>query len=118
MEEFGAPVFDQLRARGGPVTVEHRLYPRGEIDLAVAPQLRQEWLVEIAENEPDLLILDLADVTFLDAQGLALIATMHNRQAEQGHRLVLTNVSPLLRRILRATRLRNLVRIVDAERLG
>jgi stage II sporulation protein AA (anti-sigma F factor antagonist) len=100
------------------VSTEHRLYPHGEIDLAVAPQLRQEWLAEIVEHEPDLLILDLADVTFLDAQGLALIATMHNRQSERGHRLVLTNVSPLLRRILRATRLRNLVRIVDAERLG
>ena len=100
------------------MTAEHRLYPQGEIDLAVAPRLLEECLAEIGEHEPDLLVLDLADVTFLDAQGLSLIATLHNRQAERGHRVVLTNVSPLLRRILRATRLRNLVRIVDSERLG
>jgi stage II sporulation protein AA (anti-sigma F factor antagonist) len=100
------------------VTFEHRLHPRGEIDVAVAPGLLDEWLAEIGEYEPELLVVDLADVTFLDAQGLALLATLHKRQSEQGHKVVLTNVSPLLRRILRSTRLRNLVRIVDAERLG
>ncbi len=100
------------------MTVEHRLHPRGEVDLAVAPQLLEEWLAEIAEHEPELLIVDLVEVTFLDAQGLALLATLHRRQSEQGHKVVLTNVSPLLRRILRSTRLRNLVRIVDAERLA
>src|SRR4051794_22240941 len=97
---------------------EHRFHPQGDLDLATAPALLTLWLAEIDEHRPRLLVIDLADVTFLDAQGLAAIATMHRRQAEDGHQVVLTNVSPLLRRVMRSTRLRNLVRIVDAERLA
>ena len=97
---------------------DHWVRPQGEIDLATAPVLLAQYLAEIGEHQPRQLVIDLADVTFLDAQGLGMIATLHRRQAEDGHQVVLTNVSPLLRRALRGTRLRNLVRVVDAERLG
>lgn len=97
---------------------DHRVHPRGDIDLARAPVLLEQWLAEIDEHRPRQLVIDLADVTFLDAQGLGLIAALHRRQAEDGHQLVLTNVSPVIRRVLRGTRLRNLVRIVDAQRLA
>jgi anti-anti-sigma factor len=100
------------------VVDEHRVVPQGDVDLATAPALLEAWLAEIDEHRPRLLVIDLADVTRLDAQGLGLIATLHGRQARDGHQVVLTNVSPLLRRALRGTRLRNLVRVVDAERLG
>ena len=63
----------------------------GEIDVATSPEL-QEILVELIGNGPELLIVNLTDVSFIDSSGLGVLvgALKHVRAAGGDLRLVVT----------------------------
>jgi anti-sigma B factor antagonist len=50
-------------------------------------------------------VVDMSDVESIDAAGLGMITAMHLRCERSGLRLVLTNCSPEIRRVLAVTRL-------------
>jgi anti-sigma B factor antagonist len=66
--------------RGGAVVV-HLV---GELDLYNAPEVR-EALLEVCADPPDRLVVDLADVDFIDSTGLGVLiearTKLPNRQA-------------------------------------
>jgi anti-sigma B factor antagonist len=91
-----------MRLRSGPVSSRHRLRSGrlscrrarldgfvivavcGEIDLYTAPAFRNEMLAAIGGDSPQL-IVDLTDVTFMDASGLtALVDALHHARASGG----------------------------------
>jgi anti-sigma B factor antagonist len=57
---------------------------QGELDLAVAPQLRSR-LGNLIADADGAILLDLADVTFIDSTGLCAILTA-NRELDERHR--------------------------------
>jgi anti-anti-sigma factor len=70
----------------------------GEIDLAVAPGLKdsgQELAVAVA---PGRLEIDLADVTFIDSSGLGALISLRNSARQCGAHLVLVRLSPAVER--------------------
>lgn len=73
----------------------------GELDLTVRSALREQ-LAEIAENKPDVLVIDLAAVTFLDC-GTAVMMTQVSRILASGRKPVLRDVRPQVRRLLELT---------------
>jgi anti-sigma B factor antagonist len=77
--------------------------PEGDLDLATVPAVSQEWLSLIEDFQPDLLVIDLGAVTFLDSTALTAIVIAYKRQREHGGRLVVTNASPLVARAFRLT---------------
>ena len=74
----------------------------GEIDLSTVGDLESE-LRETVEAAPELLVLDLREVTFLDSSGLRLLLRLHGRQTERGDRLVIVQGARRVARVLELT---------------
>ncbi len=75
---------------------------RGEIDVATSPELH-EHLVDLIRSEPELLIVNLTDVSFIDSTGLGvLVGAVRDMRAGGGDlRLVVTQ--PTIVRLLELT---------------
>jgi anti-anti-sigma factor len=82
------------------VAGEYVLRPAGELDFMRAQRLRPQWLAALAEHEPHTLLVDLSEVTFLDSGGLGLLVAAYNDLKQRDAALVLTNLSPRIRKVL------------------
>ena len=85
---------------------EHRVLVKvcGEVDLLTAPALSE---VLSATNSE--VVVDLAQVTFMDAQGLGVLVEACTRAEGHGDRLVVVNASPMARRLFEVTGLEHLL---------
>jgi anti-anti-sigma factor len=81
---------------------------RGEVDLDTAPKLRAVVQAVIDLGHPEV-VLDLADVSFMGAQGLGIIAAGSSRLRERGGQLTLRSPSRTVLRILDITGLDQVV---------
>jgi anti-anti-sigma factor len=72
---------------------------RGELDLASVPLLEQA----VAAFDARDVIIDCADLTFIDSSGLDAIVRMLDRRRERGGSLMLRNTSPHVRLVLKIT---------------
>ena len=71
----------------------------GELDLAGAPMLAGE--IERAERKaPQILVLDLENLQFVDSAGLRVMLAAHQRAAERGAEFALTPGTPQVQRLL------------------
>src|SRR3954451_4816515 len=59
----------------------------GEVDIAVAAPLTDSWYRVAEHGEHEVIEIDLREVTFMDARGLALLVGMLNRQERHGGQL-------------------------------
>ncbi len=85
-------------ARSGAVVLELA----GELDLAVGPRLRT--LVDEAMAErPPLVVLDVAEVAFMDSSVQREFLRAHRQADEAGGRLVVAGAQPAVRRLLELT---------------
>ena len=85
----------------------------GELDTATAPQLAV-CLDAIGGVD---VILDLWDVSFIDAAGFDVVASAHQRLEDQGNRLILRDVHATEIRALEVLGLGNVLHF-DAARTG
>jgi anti-sigma B factor antagonist len=69
----------------------------GEVDLAVATQLRESGLVALARDDSAVLRIDLSAVTFMDSSGLGALIQLNNTSPG---RVVLVRPSPRVVRLL------------------
>jgi anti-anti-sigma factor len=92
-------------------TVVLRLH--GELDLATAEQLRRRIRTVLAEHDPHRLLLDLAELTFADSSGLAVLVWAHKRLASRDRQLRLHHPHRQIRRILHITGLDTRLHITD-----
>jgi anti-anti-sigma factor len=74
----------------------------GELDLSRAEQLRRV-LMEACQQTTDGVVVDLADVTFLDSTVIGVLVAAAKRLRADGHRLALVNVAPVPARPLQLT---------------
>jgi anti-sigma B factor antagonist len=85
---------------------------RGEIDLATSPQLRQALSEAIDGGSMDV-VVDLAEVGFIDATGVGALIAAVNQAQRVGRRLTLRAPSHAVRRVLEIVRLEPELPIVD-----
>ncbi|HWM01883.1 MAG TPA: STAS domain-containing protein [Actinophytocola sp.] len=71
----------------------------GEIDLVTAPLLSRE----LAAASSPVVVLDLAEVTFLAAAGLTVLLSAKQRASAAGSRFGLVGATPAVRRVLEVT---------------
>jgi anti-anti-sigma factor len=71
----------------------------GELDLSVAEQLQQA----IDGDGSGATLLDLADCTFIDSTGIAVVLRARRQRDEDGGRIVLHSPSKQVRRVLTMT---------------
>ncbi len=82
-EPFRCP----LTTIGGQVSVT----PRGELDLASTPQL--DDALRRAQEQVDLIVLDLSELEFMDSSGAQLLLASKRRIHQTGGQLVLQHPS-------------------------
>jgi anti-anti-sigma factor len=79
----------------------------GEIDLSTRPTLDAE-LARLAEKEPDVVVVDLTEVTFCASTGLAALVELNSRCLAENRELRIA-ASPALRRIVELSGLANVL---------
>ena len=76
-----------------------RVAARGEIDVATAPKLTAA-LDELIAQGARLVVLDAADVEFMDSSGLRVIVQSGTKLSEAGGRLLIDGMSGAVQRVL------------------
>ena len=92
------------------------LRPAGEVDVAAVAVLRPGWLALCEVTQPELVVVDLTDVTFLDGAGVGLLVALHNRQQSHGGRVHLRSVPRRVAKVLRLTGVAALFPVEPAPR--
>ncbi len=81
----------------------------GELDPATTPQLDDAVAATLGVDGVRRVVLDLAEVGFIDSSGLSALLNARNRAQEVDVDLVVANPSPHCRRLLEATKLTDLL---------
>ncbi len=74
----------------------------GELDLAAASSLEEE-LGQALESGSEVIVVDLADLDFIDSTGLSVLVRAHQRAQETGLQLGLVNPGAQVERLLSLT---------------
>jgi anti-anti-sigma factor len=90
-----------------PVTVTVAV--AGEFDLATADALRDGLLDVLDDQNPAVLEVDLAGITFMDCAGLSALVAVRNVAVQTGRRLRIVHPQPIVHRVLAATGLLTLL---------
>jgi len=97
-----------LEREGGGVT----LALSGELDLSTIERLDQVVASRV-DGKPELVVLDLRDLVFLDSTGLRLVLRLHASLRDVGGRLVLIKGSRRVQRVFELTQATEVLEIVQ-----
>ncbi|MFU2209610.1 STAS domain-containing protein [Solidesulfovibrio sp. C21] len=84
----------------------------GEIDFSVTPTVRERLLELVGKTGKDI-ELDLADLTYIDSSGLALLLELRKQLAETGRSVAIRSISPQVRKLFNLTQLSDLFGLTD-----
>ena len=84
----------------------------GELDIASTPEFEQ-GLARVEANAPEVLLLDLRKVEFIDSTGLRAVIAADERARSAGRRFVIIRGTPAVERVLSVTQLDQRLEIVD-----
>jgi anti-sigma B factor antagonist len=87
------------------------LSPRGELTVAEAPRLRSELLSAIKQSLDPTIIVDLTEVTFIDATVVGVLIGARERLAKDGRRLRIAGPSKQVQRTLELIGLDKVVQV-------
>jgi anti-anti-sigma factor len=85
---------------------------RGDFDLQVAERVVAE-LTKVEERSPELLVIDLSGLSFLDSSGMGVIAAAQARAVEEGRRIVLIRPPYSVRRAFQVSGFDDVITVVD-----
>ena len=86
------------------ITTEHHgrrsvLLLQGELDLCTRDRLRRA-ISSALKRQPQVLVVDLSGLDFIDCSGLSVLVWAHKRLAEQDRPLLITGSKPIVRRVI------------------
>lgn len=97
----------QVESRGGATI----LSPQGDVDMSRSPAFREH--VRIAQqSKPGRLVIDMADVEYMDSSGLATLVEAMRNAMGLGVEMVLCGLNPKVLAIFEIARLHQFFRIV------
>jgi anti-sigma B factor antagonist len=85
---------------------------RGDLDLQVVDQVT-EALTRIESDEPELLVIDLRRLTFMDSSGMGVIAAAHIRARDAGRRFAIVRPPAGVRQAFDRTKLDQVITVAD-----
>jgi len=86
----------------------------GEIDAARTPQLQQRLLL-LLDDKPQRIIVNLANVGYMDSAGLASFVKLLSRASKHGVELRIVSLSEMIKGLFEITRLDTVFEILDSE---
>lgn len=84
----------------------------GEVDLAAVDGVEERIRTAITD-QPDVLVLDLREVDFLDSSGLRLVLALDREQRDRGARLVVVRGGRRVARVMELTGADRQLEMVD-----
>ena len=84
----------------------------GEFDLSSAAQI-EDVLKELEERRPEVLVLDLRELTFMDSTGLRVMVSADARARDSARRLAIVQGPEAVHRVFRITGLDDHLEIVE-----
>ena len=75
---------------------------QGELDASTEGRLRCA-IGSALDRSPELLVVDLSELGFMDCSGLSVLVWAHQRLAGQDRQLLITGAQPLVQRLIRLT---------------
>ncbi len=84
----------------------------GDIDHHSARKLRSELDNFVITMQPDILIIDLTGISFMDSSGIGLIIGRYKLLKELGGKLEVKSPQPYIRRVLRLSGIERIVKIL------
>ena len=87
---------------------------RGELDLSTVGKVQEE-LDRVESSAPQLVVIDLSKLTFLDSTGLRCLVTADQRARDASRRVVLVRGPDPVQRVFVITRLEERLEMVDDE---
>ena len=91
------------------------LHVSGDIDLASSPVMSKVLMRELRENRTPIVICNLAQVGYIDSSGIASLVEGLKASREIGSNLILCGLSPVVREVLRLSRLLTVFKIYEDE---
>ncbi len=87
--------------------------PRGELDMASAPELEQAVMPRLSEGA--WIVLDLRSLEFIDSSGLRVVVGVHRAAEEQGGRFTCVRGQPgsTVHRIVEIAGIDGVIEMVD-----
>ena len=86
----------------------------GDVDMQSSPGLRAE-LLKMVEGRAKAIVVNLAEVEFMDSSGLAMLVEALQATRQRGGKLKLVNLCPRVRSIFEIARLDAIFEIFDTE---
>ena len=87
----------------------------GDIDLAHSTELRRVVLIEFRESRTPRVVLNMAEVRYIDSSGVASLVEGLKASRDVGSRMILFGLSPIVQEVLRLSRLLTIFEIYDTE---
>lgn len=87
----------------------------GEIDLHNSPELRGDLLRFVEEQKPPKLVLNLAQVPYMDSSAIAVLVESLQKLRRQGGKVYLTQLQPRVKGLLEIARLDTIFVITNTE---
>ena len=97
----GVDLVPHARVQGAAVVAS----VRGEIDLHNSPELRGVLLDLLQNHSPKKLVLNLAQVPYMDSSAIAVLVESLQRIRKTGGRIFLTDLQPRVKGLLEIARL-------------
>lgn len=94
-----------------PLTDGCRICFGGEINFAVTPRFRQ-YLLDLMDQGPQRMVIDLANVCYMDSSAVATLVEVLQMQRRAGHKLVLCAMQSRVKNLFHIARLDKLFTIV------
>ncbi len=92
----------------------HRLTPIGELDLATVPLLESAFDAVFWDDDAEMIVVDLAELSFMDSTGIHLLLRM-NEACADADRLRVINGSRAVERLLDLTGVRAHLPIISSD---
>jgi anti-sigma B factor antagonist len=106
------PPRDPLELRVSEHPAGARVALAGDLDLATAPML-SEALERVERGEPDVIVLDLREVTFMDSTGMSILLEAGKRAGEAGWELQIIRGSNQVDRLIAETGVEEFLTFVE-----
>lgn len=88
----------------------------GELDLAVADQVKKSIDELMEEKKTSILILDVGRVTFIDSSGLGVILGRYKRMLAKKGEMYIIRAAPNLLRLFEISGVTKLVKVFESEK--
>jgi len=86
----------------------------GEIDFSVTPQVRDR-LLELLRDTSGEVVLDMAELRYIDSSGLALLLELRKLLLEKKRTVRIRSIAPQVRKLLHLTQLGEMFGLSDRD---